>query len=72
MGRNWQEMQDKRIEKAIRAGMVDAGIRTVKELAQASGIQYRTLARRMKNANEFTVGELYLISRVIKLEALPL
>lgn len=72
MGRSWQEMQDKRIEKMIRAGMIDAGIKDLKQLAQASGLQYRTLTRRMKAAHEFTCGELYLISRVIKLQEVPL
>ena len=63
----WSEEQDKRIEKIIRAGMVDAGIKNLAQLARESGIDYRTLMRRMKAAHEFTCGEMYLISRVIPL-----
>lgn len=67
MGRNSQEILDKKYEKIIRAGMVDAGIKNLKQLAEASGVEYRTLLRRMLTPHEFTVGELYLISRVIPL-----
>lgn len=57
----------KRIVTMIRAGMADAEIKSLLDLASASGISYPTLCRRMRDASSFTVGELYLLSRVIKL-----
>lgn len=60
--------EGKRIVKIIRAGMVDAEVKNLLELSEASGVGYKTLCRRMQDGSKFTVGELYMISRVIPLK----
>lgn len=63
-----KESAGKRIVNIIRKGMADAEVKNLLELSKASGMNYRTLCRRMGNGEAFTVGELYLLSRVIKIK----
>ena len=72
MDKGWWGELDRKTEEAVRMGMAKAGIRTVKELAELSGIAYRTLLRRIENGSEFTIGELHLLKAVIPLEGVPL
>ena len=65
--RTSKESEGKRIVRIIRNGMAEAEVKNLLELSKASGLDYRTLCRRMKEGEKFTVGELYLLSRVIKI-----
>ena len=66
-----EEVLGEQLRKTIKHGMTDAGVRSIRELAKKSGIEYRTLLRRMEAPHAFTVLELYLIGQVIELEEWP-
>lgn len=68
MARNSKAAEGNRVVRLIRKGMADAEVKNLTELADASGMNYKTLCRRMKDGCQFTVGELYLLSRVIPLK----
>ena len=51
--------------KALDHARVDAGLRTVTDAAEASGVPSTTLWRRWKNPDGLTVGELIQLLRVL-------
>lgn len=52
----------------LRGKMVEKSV-TVKSLAEALGINAATLYRRLKNPDEFTVGNVKFIAEVLQLTA---
>jgi predicted transcriptional regulator len=54
-------------EKVIRHGMLDAGIASMRELSERTGIPTSTLFKRMKDPGGMTLRELGQIRRAINI-----
>lgn len=56
-----------RAEQIIRSALPRAKLKSLRELAERTGIANSTLCRRMKRPAEFTARELRLIAKIIRL-----